>query len=800
MLRSVPMTLCQVIEHNDAARSVVEALGDLGLAQFKDMNPDLAPYKRTFSDEARRCDDLKRRLLFLAEELNAAAVDPRAEPPAALPPLHEIDPKIRSVQKELVTLKAQEQAVRQMLNATKEHLYVLTMGSHFFNGSLSSAPTSRTPLVAEDGMLQVLAGVVSRARVMPLTRAIYRATRANCVVRDLPIDEPLLDVGESRGELILAPKNFFMVIFSGNVLKTKISKIVSHFAASTYAYNDTLDARQSAEARLRMEMLDLRQVVDASRQQRHSMLKSLAQDFNVWRHAVRRELATLQILNMIQYDVRRKVFLAQLWVPTDSVGQLRMALDDIATRAGTTTKAILSVVETRESPPTYLKTNKFTQGFQGLVNTYGVPRYQEMNPGAFAVILFPFLFAIMFGDVGHGSLLLLLALFFIINEEKLSRTKLDDIVGMAFGGRYVLLLNAIFAIYVGFIYNEAFSVPLGLFKSAYSIEKGEVAWDGSVYTFGVDPIWHKSTNKMTFFNSYKMKISIVFGVAQMTLGICLSCFNHLHFKDKRSVWFGFVPELTFFLCIFGYLVILILMKWAINWAEYGQSPPSLLNVLISMFMSPGTYTEPGRVFEGQEHVQLVLLLVAVAAVPCLLLPKPILIYLDQKRAARLEAEGNPYHAMELHAADEAGGSGGGGGGGGGHEEEDFSEVVVHQVIHTIEFVLGSISNTASYLRLWALSLAHSQLSELFWDKVMREQAFPAAKYPFPLNGIVLFAMFAVWFSLNLGVLMVMENLSSFLHALRLQWVEFQNKFYVGDGYRFVPFSYAQLDALEQESE
>jgi vacuolar-type H+-ATPase subunit I/STV1 len=51
---------------------------------------------------------------------------------------------------------------------------------------------------------------------------------------------------------------------------------------------------------------------------------------------------------------------------------------------------------------------------------YSVAKYQEANPGVFTIVTFPFLFAVMFGDWGHGICLLLATLYLIIREKKLA--------------------------------------------------------------------------------------------------------------------------------------------------------------------------------------------------------------------------------------------------------------------------------------------------------------------------------------------------------------------------------------------
>jgi len=91
-------------------------------------------------------------------------------------------------------------------------------------------------------------------------------------------------------------------------------------------------------------------------------------------------------------------------------------------------------------------------------------------------------------------------------------------------------------------------------------------------------------------------------------------------------------------------------------------------------------------------------------------------------------------------------------------------------------------------------LAHSQLSAVFYDRVL----MASIQVGSPMAIVIAFELFA---GATLGVLMVMESLSAFLHALRLHWVEEQNKHYHGDGYKFAPFTFdGPSGVLEFESQ
>lgn len=124
-----------------------------------------------------------------------------------------------------------------------------------------------------------------------------------------------------------------------------------------------------------------------------------------------------------------------------------------------------------------------------------------------------------------------------------------------------------------------------------------------------------------------------------------------------------------------------------------------------------------------------------------------------------------------------------------HDEHQHSlgELIVDQLIETIEYVLGSISNTASYLRLWALSLAHGQLAKVFYTMILKGAIYDSTGVV--SSTLTLIIGYVFFFGATFAVIMCMDSMECFLHGLRLHWVEFQNKFFKGDGIAFDKFKY-----------
>jgi V/A-type H+-transporting ATPase subunit I len=65
-----------------------------------------------------------------------------------------------------------------------------------------------------------------------------------------------------------------------------------------------------------------------------------------------------------------------------------------------------------EDPPTLLQPRRVTGSFRPLLNAYGVLPYSDIDPTGFAAVAFVLMFGMMFGDVGHGAILVAIGLFF----------------------------------------------------------------------------------------------------------------------------------------------------------------------------------------------------------------------------------------------------------------------------------------------------------------------------------------------------------------------------------------------------
>lgn len=827
LFRSEEMTLCQLFLQSEAAYACVSELGELGLVQFRDLNPEVNAFQRKFVNEVRRCDEMERKLRYLEKEIKKDGIpmlDTGENPEAPQPrEMIDLEATFEKLENELREVNQNAEALKRNYLELTELKHILRKTQVFFDeqeGGLNSTESMTRALISDDSVarqtiagpvqLGFVAGVILRERIPAFERMLWRACRGNVFLRQAEIENPLED--PSTGDQVF--KSVFIIFFQGDQLKTRVKKICEGFRATLYPCPEAPADRREMAMGVMTRIEDLNTVLGQTQDHRHRVLVAAAKHIKNWFVKVHKIKAIYHTLNLFNLDVTQKCLIAECWVPVLDIETIQLALRRGTERSGSSVPPILNRMDTFEDPPTYNRTNKFTNAFQVLIDAYGVASYREVNPAPYTIITFPFLFAVMFGDMGHGILMTCLAAWMVLREKPLIAKKIDnEIWTIIFGGRYILLLMGVFSIYTGLIYNDVFSKSINIFSSHWTVNMkksdehmilhtkfielnpAKEDYIQVPYPVGMDPVWQMAQNKIRFLNSFKMKISIIFGVIHMLFGVCLSMWNYSYFKKKMSVYTDFIPQIIFLVFLFFYMVILIFIKWMAygptNDEPYGPyCAPSILITFINMLLFKES-TVPHQcslyMFSGQHFLQLCLVVIALICIPWMLFAKPFLIMKQQKKQ---------HHLLNNHH-----GSGENGDIEGGimpavqqppvpHKEEDenLGDMFVHQCIHTIEYVLGSVSHTASYLRLWALSLAHAQLSEVLWHMVLSK----GLKYESWIGGVVLWAIFAFWAVLTIGILVLMEGLSAFLHTLRLHWMEFQSKFYTGTGYTFQPFSFETI--------
>jgi V-type H+-transporting ATPase subunit a len=400
---------------------------------------------------------------------------------------------------------------------------------------------------------------------------------------------------------------------------------------------------------VQVRLQDLNMVINQTQDQRQRVLLSVAKDLPRWIIMVKKIKAIYHTMNMFNMDFSQKCLIGECWIPTNDIHLVQKALFEGSTAVGSTIPSFLNVISTNESPPTFNRTNKFTQGFQNLIDAFGVATYREANPSLYTIITFPFLFAIMFGDLGHGIILFLFGLWMVVSEKKLmSQRSKNEIWNIFFGGRYIIFLMGFFSMYTGFVYNDIFSKSMNIFGSSFRIGYNtstvmenamlqlNVSSDSFLipdrtYPIGLDPIWQLGTNKIIFLNSFKMKLSIIFGVTHMIFGVFMSTVNFVHKKKYSSLILEFLPQLLFLVLLFAYMCFMMFWKW-ITFSPKLAPPyspgcaPSVLIYFINMMLFGENKHLDGCeafMYPGQGTVQLFFVLIALCCIPWMLLGKPL---------------------------------------------------------------------------------------------------------------------------------------------------------------------------------
>jgi V/A-type H+-transporting ATPase subunit I len=266
--------------------------------------------------------------------------------------------------------------------------------------------------------------------------------------------------------------------------------------------------------------------------------------------------------------MRSTTFVLQVWgfIPKSQVHNVESIVKSMDTEAMVEIEH--DVKFTDDDYPTKLENGKMVKPYEGLVQAYGIPAYKkDYDPSLLFALTFPILFGIMFADIFHGILLIILG-FYSMKLQPLGRapeTMKEELMDYLQKGGLILFISGISSTVFGYLFNS------------FAGLHGEHA---PFFMQGLPYLWSNSSHAYELFGNASgtflfLQLSLVIGIIHITAALTLLFIKKVQKKHyKEAILF---PGML----LGGYIsAVLLVFSYGLNFFQWPSSEPAPFDIAV----------------------------------------------------------------------------------------------------------------------------------------------------------------------------------------------------------------------------
>ncbi|MEM3692764.1 MAG: V-type ATPase 116kDa subunit family protein [Candidatus Bathyarchaeia archaeon] len=224
-----------------------------------------------------------------------------------------------------------------------------------------------------------------------------------------------------------------------------------------------------------------------------------------------------------------------------------------------------------DTPPSTIRLPSLLKTFEALTRSYGTPSYHELNPSIFMAITFPIVFGLMFADVGHGLLLIILGALALALSRRMPKP--GEMLGYILNNGFFLITLGLCAIIGGFLFGEFFGFHDIIHPMGFKLVVGRT----EIPIGGFNPVEAlKHGELMPMF-----KFSILIGAIHISIGLIVNLLTKLINRELKEAFFESLCWLWFYV---GLIYSLFTYKFELLTVFIGLKLPDFLYLIVAIFL------------------------------------------------------------------------------------------------------------------------------------------------------------------------------------------------------------------------